>query len=151
MFTNNPINILLVEDNPADVDLTREAFDEAKLCNRLYVCSDGIEAMDFLYQKGNYVDAPRPDIILLDLNMPRMSGQEVLQEISKKEHLRSIPLVVLTTSDDEKDIASSYANSANCYITKPVDFTQFFEVVKSIESFWLTVVKLPASAQLNCS
>jgi len=149
MMINNSINILLVEDNPADVDLTREAFEEAKLRNTLYVCTDGIEALDFLYRRDGYSNVPRPDIILLDLNMPRMSGQEVLIEISKDQNLRAIPLVVLTTSDDEKDIANSYANNANCYITKPVDFTQFFDVVKSIESFWLTVVKLPATNTIN--
>lgn len=149
MISNSPITILLVEDNPADIDLTKEAFEEAKLCNTLYTCADGIEAMDFLHQRNEYTDVPRPDIILLDLNMPRMSGQEVLQAISKEENLRSIPLVVLTTSDDEKDIAASYANSANCYITKPVDFSQFFEVIKSIEDFWLTVVKLPTANSIS--
>lgn len=138
-----PINILLVEDNPADIDLTKEAFADAKLNNKLYVCEDGVEAMDFLYQRNTYTDVPRPDLILLDLNMPRKTGLEVLEEIYHDKKLLSIPIVILTTSEYEGDITRSYDFCANCYITKPVDFNQFMEVVQKIQNFWLTVVKLP--------
>lgn len=141
-----PINILLVEDNPADVDLTIEAFQDAKLHNEMFVCGDGLDAQEFLYQRGVYKDKPRPDLILLDLNMPRMNGHEFLQVINKDKLLRSIPIVVLTTSSNEQDVVASYENCANCFITKPVNFGQFFAVIQAIESFWLTVVKLPGNA-----
>lgn len=139
----DPVEILLVEDSPADVDLTREAFEEGKLKNNLHVCKDGVEALDYLYQRNGYEDAVRPDLILLDLNMPRMNGHEVMQQLDKDQNLRTIPIVVLTTSDDQWDIVQSYENSANCYITKPVGLNQFMSVIQSIEDFWFSVVKLP--------
>jgi two-component system, chemotaxis family, response regulator Rcp1 len=137
------IEILLVEDNPGDVDLTKEALQDAKIRNRLHVVDDGAKAVDFLYKRGAYVDVPRPDIILLDLNLPRKDGRQVLKEIKTDPQLAEIPVVILTTSQAEEDILRSYQLHANCYITKPVDFKQFMHVVKSIEEFWLTVVKLP--------
>ena len=137
------IEILLVEDNPGDVGLTREALDGFKVRNTLHVAGDGIEAMDFLRQKGTFAGVPRPDLILLDLNLPRKNGREVLAEVKADVDLRSIPVVVLTTSRDEEDILKSYDLHANCYITKPIDLTQFIKVVQSIEDFWLTIVKLP--------
>ncbi len=140
-----PIEILLVEDSPSDTDLTVEALEAAKVCNRLSVVADGVEALDFLRRRGTFGDAPRPDLILLDLNLPRKSGREVLAEIKEDEGLKAIPVVVLTTSQADQDVLLAYSLHANCYITKPVDFRQFLEVVKSIESFWLTVVKLPVT------
>ena len=139
-----PIEILLVEDNPGDVRLTREAFKEAKMRNNLQAVGDGVQAMEFLHREGEYADAPRPDIILLDLNLPRKDGREVLAEVKQDPALRRIPVVILTTSKAEEDIAKTYDLHANCYITKPVDFDRFIEVVKTIEGFWLTVVKLPS-------
>jgi chemotaxis family two-component system response regulator Rcp1 len=139
------VEILLVEDSPGDVRLTVEALKEAKVANRLSVVPDGVEAMAFLRQKGSYKDAARPDIILLDLNLPRKDGREVLAEIKDDPKLKQIPVVVLTTSRAESDILKAYDLHANCYITKPVDFKQFMTVVKSIEDFWLTVVKLPTN------
>jgi len=138
-----PIVILLVEDNDADVVLTQEAFKEAKVRNDLYVVPDGVEAMAFLRKEAPYQDKPRPDLILLDLNMPRMDGRKVLEEIRKDPQLMNIPVVVLTTSQAEEDIIRSYSLYANCYISKPVDFTQFMKVVQAIEGYWLTVVTLP--------
>jgi CheY-like chemotaxis protein len=135
----------LVEDSPGDVRLTIEALKEAKVTNNLSVVQDGVEAMDFLQQKGSYKDATRPDLILLDLNLPRKDGREVLAEIKSDSNLKRIPVVILTTSRAESDILKAYDLHANCYITKPVDFKQFMTVVKSIEDFWLTVVKLPAN------
>lgn len=138
-----PIEILLVEDNPGDVRLTLEAFKDAKVCNNLSVVHDGIEALAFLNRDGEFAQAPRPDLILLDLNLPKKDGREVLLEIKADENLRRIPVVILTTSQAEEDIFRTYNLHANCYITKPVDFDQFIKVVKSIEEFWLTIVKLP--------
>ena len=138
-----PIELLLVEDSEPDVRLTMEALKEAKVKNRLWVVEDGVEAMAFLRQQDGHVDAPRPDLILLDLNLPRKDGREVLREIKNDESLKRIPVVILTTSRSEEDVLRAYDLHANCYITKPVDFTRFMEVVKSIEDFWLTVVKLP--------
>lgn len=138
-----PVEILLVEDNPGDVRLTRESLKDGKIHTRLNVVSDGEEALAFLYRRGPYATAPRPDLILLDLNLPRRSGREVLAEIKVDENLRRIPVVVLTSSEAEQDILASYDLNANCYITKPVDLEQFIRVVRSIEDFWLTVVKLP--------
>ena len=135
--------ILLVEDNPGDIRLTREAFKEGKLKNELHVATDGIEAMAFLRKEGKYRDVQRPDIILLDLNMPKKDGREVLEEIKTDKYLKNIPVIILTTSEAERDIISTYENHANCYITKPVDLDQFIEIVKSIKSFWLSIVKLP--------
>lgn len=137
------VEILLVEDNPGDVRLTIEALKDGKVHNHLSIASDGVEAMEFLRRQGRYASAPRPDLILLDLNLPRKDGREVLCEIKSDPGLRSIPVVVLTTSQAEEDIIRAYDHNANCYITKPVDFDQFMKVVKSIEDFWLTVVKLP--------
>lgn len=137
------IEILLVEDSPGDVRLTREALSEAKVVNRLHVVEDGVEAMDFLKQRGSYSKAPRPDIILLDLNLPRMDGRQVLAAIKNDPDLKLIPIVVLTTSDAESDVLTSYDLHANCYMVKPVGISQFFEQVRSLEGFWLAAVKLP--------
>jgi len=138
-----PIEVLLVEDNLADVRLAREAFQNNQVSVRLNVVGDGVEAMAFLYRKGNYENAPRPDLILLDLNLPRKDGREVLEEVKGDGGLKRIPIVILTTSTAEKDILRTYDSHANCFITKPVDFDQFLTVVKTIENFWLNVVKLP--------
>ncbi|MCF7804274.1 MAG: response regulator [Candidatus Marinimicrobia bacterium] len=138
-----PIDILLVEDSPGDVRLTREALKEGKVKNNLEVAKDGVEALEFLYRQGKHKKAFRPDLILLDLNLPKKDGREVLEEIKADEDLKRIPIVILTTSDDEKDILRSYNLHANCYITKPVDLDKFITVVKSIGSFWFTIVKLP--------
>jgi chemotaxis family two-component system response regulator Rcp1 len=138
-----PIEVLLVEDSPGDVRLTREAFKDAKVHINLHVASDGAEAMDFLNCEGKYSNAPRPDLILLDLNLPKKDGREVLEEIKESPALKSIPVVILTTSASDADILRSYKLHANCYITKPVCLDGFLEVVKSIDSFWLSVVKLP--------
>ena len=138
-----PVEILLVEDNPGDVRLTLEAFKEARMRNKLHVVEDGIEAMAFLHKEGKYAGIPRPDLILLDLNLPGMDGREVLEKIKSEPGLKRIPVVILTTSKDEEDIHRSYDLHANCYITKPVDFGQFINVIKTIENFWLTIVKLP--------
>jgi chemotaxis family two-component system response regulator Rcp1 len=140
-----PVEILLVEDSSGDVRLTMEALKEAKVLNNLSVAGDGTEAMAFLKREGAHAKAPRPDMILLDLNLPKKDGREVLAEIKADPNLRRIPVVVLTTSRDEEDIFRAYDLHANCYITKPVDFKQFLGVVQSIEDFWLTVVKLPAN------
>ena len=139
------IAILLAEDSPGDVRLTREAFKEAKILNTLHVVEDGMEAMEFLSKTGKHADAPSPDLILLDLNMPRMDGREVLAEIKKDENLMRIPVVVLTTSKAEEDIIRSYNLHANAYVTKPVGLTEFLEVIRSIEQFWLAVVTFPPS------
>jgi chemotaxis family two-component system response regulator Rcp1 len=138
-----PIHILMVEDDPADVRLTREALKNKKVLTTMDTVEDGLEAMAYLQKKGDYADKPRPDVILLDLNMPRMDGREVLSELQKDPGLRRIPVIVLTTSEGEEDILSAYEMNANCYITKPVDWKQFIRVVELIEDFWLTVVKLP--------
>lgn len=138
-----PIEILLVEDNPADVRLTEEALREGKVRNNLHVARDGVEAVDFLKRRGKYAGAPRPDLVLLDLNLPKKDGREVLAEVKDDAELKTIPIVVLTTSSAEIDILRSYSLHANCYITKPVDLEQFVQVVKSIDDFWLTVVRLP--------
>jgi CheY-like chemotaxis protein len=145
-MTGKPIEILLVEDNPADVRLTQEALKEGKVRNNLHVARDGIEAIEFLRRVGKHAGAPRPDMILLDLNLPRKDGREVLADIKNDSELKAIPVVVLTTSAAEADIFKSYKLHANCYITKPVDLEQFVQVVKSIDDFWLTVVRLPSEA-----
>jgi CheY-like chemotaxis protein len=137
------VEILLVEDNPGDVDLTLEALEEAKLRNNVSVAKDGVEAMQFLRQEESFSGAPRPDLILLDLNMPRMDGREVLEELKADPDLKRIPVVVLTTSEAEQDVLDAYEHSANAYIVKPVDFEQFFKTIKSLEEFWLTVVRYP--------
>ncbi len=143
MSDRDPVEILLAEDNPGDVKLTRKALEKGKLVNNLHVVNDGVEAMAFLRREGEHADEPRPDLILLDLNMPRMDGQEVLAEIKEDEQLRRIPVVVLTSSDAEEDIVKSYELHANAYLTKPVDFDGFLEVVQTLEDFWLEVVRLP--------
>jgi chemotaxis family two-component system response regulator Rcp1 len=137
------IEILLVEDNPGDVRLTLEAFREGKVRNKINVVNDGIEALAYLRKEGKYADVSRPDVILLDLNLPRKDGREVLEEIKKDPNLSRIPVVILTTSQAEQDVLQTYNLHANCYITKPVDLEQFTMVVKSIDTFWLNVVKLP--------
>jgi two-component system, chemotaxis family, response regulator Rcp1 len=138
-----PIEILLVEDNPGDVRLTKEALKEGKVRNNLQVAEDGEEALEFLRRQGRHAQATRPDLILLDLNLPKKSGREVLEEIKADPELKRIPVVVLTVSKAEQDVLKSYNLHANCYITKPVDLDQFIDVVQSIEDFWLTVVMLP--------
>jgi chemotaxis family two-component system response regulator Rcp1 len=140
---SKPIEILLVEDSPSDAALTIEALKEGKIANRLTHVEDGVEAMDFLRCRGKYADAARPDLIMLDLNLPRKDGRDVLAEIKTDPDLKIIPIIVLTTSRADEDILRSYELNANCYITKPVDFDHFIGVVKSIENFWLTVVTLP--------
>ena len=141
----DPVEILLVEDNPGDVRLTKEALREGKVYNNLHWAKDGVEALEFLRREGKHAKAPRPDIILLDLNLPKKDGREVLEIIKGDERLRNIPVVVLTTSKAEEDVVRSYALHANCYVTKPVDLEKFIVVVKSIDRFWLTVVTLPPS------
>jgi two-component system, chemotaxis family, response regulator Rcp1 len=138
-----PIEILLVEDNPGDVRLTQEALKDGKVANNLHVVEDGEQAIAFLRKKGIYANAVRPDLILLDLNLPKKDGREVLKDIKSDDDIKMIPVVILTTSSAEEDILSTYRDNANCYITKPISFDQFITVVKSIESFWLTIVKLP--------
>ncbi|HXG04184.1 MAG TPA: response regulator [Candidatus Binatia bacterium] len=138
-----PVEILLVEDNPADVRLTREALRDAKVANTLHVVEDGEAAVQFLRRQGRYAGAPRPDVILLDLNLPRRSGHEVLADVKADPKLRSIPIVVLTTSQAEEDILTAYRLHANCYISKPVDLIQLTKVVRAIDDFWFTVVTLP--------
>ena len=142
---SRPVEILLVEDNPDDVALTEEALRVGKVWNNLSVARDGVEALQFLRRTGEYTDAPHPDLILLDLNLPRKDGHEVLAEIKVDDDLKHIPVVVLTTSQAEQDIVNSYALHANCYVTKPVDLDEFIKIVQSIEEFWFTVVKLPSS------
>ncbi len=138
-----PAEILLVEDNPGDVRLTTEALKEGRVLNTVHVVGDGVEAIGFLRREGTYADVPRPDLILLDLNLPRKSGREVLAEIKDDEDLKRIPVVILTTSRAEEDILRSYDLHANCYVTKPVDLEQFLDVIRFIEDYWLMVVKLP--------
>ncbi|HEY3914579.1 MAG TPA: response regulator [Verrucomicrobiae bacterium] len=139
----SPIQILLVEDNLGDIRLTEEALKDAKVHTLLSVARDGVEAMAFLRKTGKFADSPTPDIILLDLNLPKMNGLEVLKEIKTDESLLKIPVVVITSSKAEEDVAKSYHLHANCYITKPIDFNQFMVVVQSIENFWFTIVRLP--------
>lgn len=140
------IEILLVEDNPGDVRLTQEALKENKIRNNLHVAKDGVEAMKFLRRMNGHAAAPRPDLILLDLNLPKKDGREVLTEIKSDEKLRSIPVVILTTSDAEDDVARAYQMYANCYVRKPIDLNRFIEVVKIIENFWLSIVELPPNS-----
>ncbi|MBN2532405.1 MAG: response regulator [Spirochaetales bacterium] len=143
----SPIEILLVEDNEGDIVLTKEAFKESKLHNNLSIVKDGVEALSFLKKEGIYSDAPRPDIILLDLNLPKKTGFEVLHEIKNTPDLKTIPVVVLTCSRNEDDIWETYSKHANCYITKPVDFNKFINVIKSLNNFWLNIVKLPSAKE----
>ncbi len=138
-----PVEILLAEDSPADVRLAREALKDAKVMNNLHVTRDGVEALEFLRKEGEFAKAPRPDVILLDLNLPRMDGREVLAIVKEDPSLKRIPVVILTVSRSEEDIIKTYNLHANCYITKPLDLKQFIKVVKSIENFWFTIVTLP--------
>jgi two-component system response regulator len=140
-------DILLIEDNPGDVRLTKEALRDAKVLNDIYVAKDGVEAMEFLHREGSFANVPIPDLILLDLNLPRKDGREVLAEIKKDPKLKHIPVVVLTTSKADEDIIKSYNLHANAYITKPVDLNRFVEIMHSIEEFWFTIVKLPPKEQ----
>jgi two-component system response regulator len=137
------IEILLVEDNPADILLTREAFEYNKIVNAIHVAEDGIQAMDFLYKRGRYASVSRPDLILLDLNLPRKNGREVLAEIKADPDLKSIPIVILTTSNADEDILRAYDLNANCYVVKPVGFDNFVKAMQSIRHFWFSVVTLP--------
>ena len=141
------MQILLVEDSAADVRLTQEALKDAKILNELHVVRDGVQAMDFLQRRGDHAEAPRPDIVILDLNLPRMDGKEVLAEMKGDPDLRSIPVAVLTTSDAEIDVLESYDLGANCFLTKPVDLDQFLNVVRAVEHFWLGMVRLPARGE----
>jgi len=143
MNDSQPVHVLLVEDNPADVRLTREVLADGKITNTLHVVADGEEAMAFLRHKGPFASAPRPDLILLDLNLPKKDGREVLAEVKSDPSLKLIPVVILTTSRSDRDILESYNLHANCYISKPVDLLQFMEVVRTIEDFWLSIVRLP--------
>lgn len=140
---NKPVEILLVEDSPGDIRLTMEALKESRILNNLHVVTDGEEALDFLMRRGTYENAVKADLILLDLNLPKISGFEVLSVIKASPELRVIPVIVLTTSESEKDILKSYELYVNCFVSKPVEFSSFFEVIKSIEDFWFTTVKLP--------
>ena len=137
------VEILLIEDNPGDARLTQEVLNDGKVKNNLHIVYDGVEATDFLFKRNKYKDAPRPDLIILDLNLPKKNGHEVLAEIKVDETLKSIPVVILTTSKAEEDILKSYKLHASCFLTKPIDLIDFFEMIKSIEGFWLTLVKLP--------
>lgn len=148
-MNSRTIEILLVEDNPGDARLTLEAFKEGKILNKFTVIKDGVEALAFLRRQGRYASASPPDLILLDLNLPKKDGREVLAEIKADERLKKIPVVVLTTSEAPEDVARAYGQHANCYVTKPVDLDQFLRVVHSIENFWLTFVRLPASGEEN--
>jgi len=139
----DPIKILLVEDNPADIRLIKEVFKDTNSNNEIYVVKDGVDALNFLNKKAGFGDAPKPDIILLDLNLPRKDGREVLKEIKENDNFKYIPIVVLTTSCSKEDVIKTYGNHANCYITKPVDFDRFLKVIKSIEDFWLKMIELP--------
>ena len=142
------VEILLIEDNPGDARLTQEALKDGKVRNILHIVYDGEEATDFLFKRNQYKNASRPDLIILDLNLPKKNGQEVLAEIKADDNLRSIPVIILTISKQEQDIVRSYNLHANCFIIKPIDLNQFFEVIKSIEDFWLTLVKLPNHEQI---
>ena len=139
-----PVEILLIEDNPGDILLTQKSLSDSKLMNNLHVVKDGEEAIGYLHKEGGFANAIRPDLILLDLNLPKKSGHEVLEELKSDKDLKRIPIVILSTSKSEKDILGSYNNYANCYIAKPVDLTQFHTIVKSIENFWFSIVTLPA-------
>ena len=140
----NPIDILVVEDNSGDARLIREVLNEHKIFNTLFIVNDGVEAMNFLLNKGKYKDSPKPDLIILDLNLPKKDGREVLAEIKENEDLKRIPVVIMTISQAEADILKSYNLHANCYVTKPIDLNQFIKVIKSIEEFWFSIVKLPS-------
>ncbi len=141
------VEILLVEDNMVDVELTRETLETHKMVNNLHVVNNGEDAMDFLFRKGKFKSAPTPDVILLDLNLPQKDGREVLIEIKHNEDLKTIPVVILTVSEDENDIKMAYDNYANCYVTKPLDMVQFVKIVQSLENFWFSIVQFPADGK----
>ena len=141
---SEPVDILLVEDNPGDVRLTKEAFKEAGIANRIHVVTDGHRALEFLYQRGEYEDAVRPDLVLLDLNLPKKNGEEVLEELKADPRFTGLPVIVLTSSDAETDVVKSYELNANAYLTKPVDPGDFVETVRTLERFWLSIVRLPS-------
>ncbi|MEM9819889.1 MAG: response regulator [Bacteroidota bacterium] len=143
------IEILLIEDNEGDIVLTKKAFEDGKIRNNLNVCRDGQEGLDYLFRRGEYHDSVTPDLILLDLNMPKLGGREVLERIKNDERLSSIPVVILTTSEDETDILKSYQLHANSYVKKPVDFFQFVDVVREIQSYWFTIVKIPSKPHVD--
>ena len=143
MENSKLVEILLVDDNPGDAMLTQEAFKDGKVKNNLHIVYDGVEATDFLFKRNKYANAPRPDLIILDLNLPKKNGKEVLAEIKTDDSLKKIPVIILTISKAEEDIVKSYELHANCFLTKPIDLNKFFDVVRSIEDFWLTLVKLP--------
>ncbi|PSP81459.1 two-component system response regulator [Halobacteriales archaeon QS_1_68_20] len=147
MNDGNPADVLLVEDNPGDVRLTREAFEEGQIENTLHVVNDGVKALDFIHQRGEYEGAPQPDIVLLDLNLPRKNGEEVLEAMRADDELEHIPVIVLTSSEAEEDVLRSYELCANAYLTKPVDPDEFIEAVWSFERFWLSVVRLPGTVE----
>ncbi len=147
----NRIDILIVEDNKGDARLIREVLNETKIFNSLFIVNDGVEAMDFLTKKGKYENAPKPDLIILDLNLPKKDGREVLAEIKDNDELKRIPVVIMTISQAEEDILRSYDLHANCYVTKPIDLNQFIKVIKSIEEFWFTIVKLPSKNEIETS
>ncbi len=140
---SRPVEILLIEDNPVDVRMTQEAFRDYRVANNLHVVTDGEAGMDFIYQRGDYKDAPRPDLILLDLNLPKKNGRDILNDVKADDKLRAIPIIVLTTSELDKDIMGSYCHNANAFITKPIDFDDFVTMMRTIGDFWLTFVWLP--------
>jgi CheY-like chemotaxis protein len=144
---SNPIRILLIEDNPGDIRLTIEALKEGKILNEVVVAKDGAEALDYIYCRGKFTNCPPPDIILLDLNLPKVDGREVLKMIKQDENLKSIPVIVMTTSKAEEDVLKSYHLHANCYITKPIDMDQFLGAIKLLEDFWLSIVVLPSRSK----
>ncbi|MDI1308427.1 MAG: response regulator [Methylotenera sp.] len=143
--SGRPVEFLLAEDNPGDVRLTKEALRDSKVLNNLNVVQDGVEALAFLRREGKYADAPRPDVVLLDLNLPKKDGRQVLEAIKSDPALKRIPVVIITSSEAEQDIMRTYDLHANCYVAKPVDLDQFIKVIQSIENFWLTIVKLPSN------
>jgi len=147
--TGEPVDILLVEDNPGDVRLTREAFKEGNVANTLHVVEDGVDALDFLFQRNEYADAPRPDLVLLDLNLPRKNGDEVLEELHEDPSRRRIPVIILTSSDAEEDIVGSYERCASGYLTKPVDPNEFIDMIQDLERFWLSIMRLPPDTDLD--
>ncbi|MDL5361581.1 response regulator [Halalkalicoccus sp. NIPERK01] len=148
-YAFDPVDILLVEDNPGDVKLTQEAFKEGQIANTLHVVTDGVEALDFLFQRGEYADAPRPDFVLLDLNLPRKNGDEVLEELRADPECKDVPVIILTGSSAQEDVIRSYELAANAYLTKPVDPGEFIQTILSTERYWLSVVRLPTDADLD--